>query len=388
MASSKNNGELVLVFDIGSSSVGGALFYMGKRDIPKIVFSMREPIPIEEELDIDRFLFLTLKALKLVAGTICMKGYGAPKRIFCILSSPWYASQIRIVRLEKETPFTFTNKLADELIQKEIIITEEEYLVKNERTENKVRPIELKNMKTILNGYATPTPLNQKAKVLEMNIFVSMSGDNILNKIEESIQQNFHGPTIKFSSFMMASFTVARDVFVNQDNFLLINIGGEVTDIAMIKKDVLRESVSYPAGSNFIVRGVANQLKCNIDEAKSYVSMYKEGHIEANILKKIDPVMAKLKTQWLKKFQESLSNITNDISIPATIFITVDPSLADFFSDIIKTEEFNQYSLTESKFRVFFLSTQALHGIVVFDTDTNRDVFLIIEAIYINNFLS
>lgn len=388
MTSSKNNGELVLVFDIGSSSVGGALFYMGKRDIPKIVFSIREPIPTEEELDVDRFLFLTLKALKLVVETISKKGYGAPKRTFCILSSPWYASQVRIVRMEKDAPFTFTNKLADELIQKEITIAEEEYLAKNERTENKVRPIELKNMKTVLNGYSTTTPLNQKTKELEMNIFVSMSGDKILTNIEDVIHQYFNGPVIKFSSFMMASFTVARDVFVNQDNFLLINIGGEVTDIAMIKKDVLRESVSYPAGSNFIVRGVANELKCSIDEAKSYVSLYKEGHMEANILKKIDPVMLKLKTQWLKKFQESLSNITNDISIPATIFITVDPELADFFSDIIKTEEFNQYSLTESKFRVFFLSTQALHGIVVFDADTNRDVFLIIEAIYINHFLS
>jgi len=349
---------------------------------------MREPIPTEEELDIDRFLFLTLIALKLVAETICMKGYGAPKRIFCILSSPWYASQVRLVKLEKETPFIFTNKLADELIQKEIIMAEEEYLAKNERTENKVRPIELKNMQTVLNGYAISSPLNQKAKLLEMNIFISMSGEQILTKIEESIQQHFHGPTIKFSSFMMASFTVARDVFVNQDNFLLINIGGEVTDIAMIKKDVLKESVSYPAGSNFIVRSIANELKCSIDEAKSYVSLYKEGHIEANILKKIDPIMMKLKTQWLKKFQESLSNITNDISIPATIFITVDPELADFFSDIIKTEEFNQYSLIESKFRVFFLSTQALHGIVVFGSDTKRDVFLIIEAIYINHFLS
>ena len=36
----------------------------------------------------------------------------------------------------------------------------------------------------------------------------------------------------------MASFTVARDMFMQQDNFLLVDIGGEVTDISMIKRKI------------------------------------------------------------------------------------------------------------------------------------------------------
>ena len=34
----------------------------------------------------------------------------------------------------------------------------------------------------MLNGYATPDPYNKKAKKLEMVIFVSMSGEQILKK--------------------------------------------------------------------------------------------------------------------------------------------------------------------------------------------------------------
>jgi DNA-binding transcriptional MerR regulator len=379
--------ELALVLDIGSSSVGGALFWMQSTGIPKIIFAMREPIPLEEEISIDKLITLTVKTLNVVVSKICMMGLGRPSRMYCVLSSPWYASQTRVLKLEKNTPFIFTEKLADSLIQKEIALFKEEYKEKDSHPDNQIRPIELKNMKTVLNGYDTLRPLNQKAKVLEMTIFASVSQEQILKKVEETIERHFHSREIRFSSFVMSSFTVARDMFVNQDNFLLINIGGEVTDISMIKKEIIQESVSYPAGRNFIIRNVAKGLGVSLVEAKSLISLYKDGHMADVTEKKAEEVISSIKTRWLKKFQESLSNLTNDISIPATIFITVDQDLAEFFSNIIKTEEFNQYTLTESKFRLIFLSTSALHGIATFEEDAIRDPFLIIESIYINRFL-
>lgn len=384
---SKNQGELVLVFDIGSSSVGGALFYMQETGAPKIIYSTREPISLEKELNIDNFFSLTIKALKVVAGKVCMKGGGAPNRIFCTLSSPWCASQIRTIEYERNTPFIFTSKFADELIQKELAIFNNEHSIK-EGGENKIRPIEMKNMQTILNGYPTVSPYNQKAEKLEMTLFISMGEEEILKKIEDTIHIHFHNKTIKFSSLVMSSFTVARDMFVNQKNFLLINIGGEITDISMIKKDSIQESVSYPIGRNFVMRELTYKLKCSIDEATSYLSLYKDGHMSDAHLRKIEPIIDNIKAEWLDKFQVSLSTLTNDISIPATIFITVDQDVVDFFSEIIKTEQFNQYTLTESKFRVIFLGTEALHGIVSFaDDHIPHDSFLIIESIYINHFL-
>jgi hypothetical protein len=186
----------------------------------------------------------------------------------------------------------------------------------------------------------------------------------------------------------MASFTVARDTFVHQDSFLLIDIGGEITDISMVKKDIICSSISFPLGRNFMIREVSLALGCSLAEAKSFISLYKDGHASESIEEKLEPIINKLQAQWLKGFQESLVNLSNDISIPATIFITVDQDLSDFFAKIIKTEQFSQYTLTESKFRIIFLGTEALHGIAVFEGNIARDAFLIIESIYINRFLS
>ena len=92
--------------------------------------------------------------------------------------------------------------------------------------------------------------------------------------------------------------------------------------------------------------------------------------------------------EWLNKFQESLANLSNDISIPSTIYVAVDKDEADFFCQIIETEQFSQYSLTDSKFKVIFLSTEIFHSMAEFKSNTIRDTFLIIDSIYVCRFLT
>jgi cell division ATPase FtsA len=380
----KNKEELVLVFNIGSSSVGGALFETQASGIPKIIFSIMEAIPLSENVDMDRFLSQMIQSLETVVKKVYDARLGAPSQIFCVFSSPWYISQTRMVSLKKNTPFVFTSKLADELVQKEIKIFEEENLAKYGPA---VRAIELKNIKTTLNGYETGKPLNQKAKELEMTIFVSICGEQILKKIEEVVKKDFHFSSMKFSSFAMASFVAARDINPELENFLLVDIGGEVTDIFMIKKNALHESISFPLGCNFLTREVASALNSGLDEAKSFISLLKDGHMEEKLTKKITPVMEKLKAEWQGKFQESLSNLSGDISVPSTVYITTDKEMASFFSEMIKTEQFNQYTLSESKFEVIFLDTQTLHDVVIFKEGVTREPGLIIDSIYINRFL-
>ncbi|MEI6280420.1 MAG: cell division FtsA domain-containing protein [bacterium] len=384
---SKEKKELILVFSIGTSSVAGAFFQPQSSGIPKLVFSIEEPIRIETSINIERLLFLTTKSLEVVVKKAFSCGLGAPNKIFCVLSSPWNISQSRIVNYRKNTPFIFTEKLADSLVQKEIALLEEEYLAKNKGVGNLIRRIELKNIKTMLNGYEISKPLNQKAKELEMTIFISMSGELVLKEIEKTIELHFNQIEINFSSFSMAFFTVVRDAYARQENFLLVDIGGEVTDISMIKKNSLRESTTFPLGCNFLSRGISTELGCTLNEASSLVSLFKDGHAKESANKKLLATMDKLKISWLKKFQDSLANLSNDISIPSTIYIVVDKNLSSFFCETIKAEQFNQYTLTESKFKIILLGVESLHGIVSFEESVAREPLIIVCSSYINRFL-
>lgn len=290
--------------------------------------------------------------------------------------------------MERNTPFVFTEKLANGLIQKEKNIFEQENRVLYNGVDNKVRTIEIKNIRTMLNGYDTANPLNQSGKQLDMTMFISMSGEQVLGKIEEIIGQYFRFERIQYSSFVLASFSVVRDMYAKSENFLLLDIGGEVTDISMIKKNILRESTSFPLGRNFLIRGVAESLSCTIDEASSLVSLFKDGHAEEKVEEKLAPIMSYLRTEWLKRFQDSLANLSHDISIPAAIYIAIDKDLADFFAETIRSEQFNQYTLTASKFEITFLGTETFHSIAEFNESVIREPFLIIDSIYNNRFLT
>lgn len=384
----KNKEEVVLVLDIGSSSVGGALFIKDKKSSPEIIFSIRESIILEEELKIDKFLDYTIKTLNKVLSKICIQALPKPKIVYCTLSSPWFSSQIRKIKLSKETPFVFSSELADKLIQKEVSIFSEELKTKGLIFNDNVRIIEVKNMNILQNGYLSKDPINQKIKKLEMTLFISLSEEIILQKFEKAIQKHFYfeNKNIHFSSFSINAFSVARDMFIHQDDFLLINIGGEVVDISMIKKELIKDAISWKGGSNTIFRNLSKTLSISLQEARSLVALTQNDHLDSKN-KKITDTLNNIKIEWLSKFQESLNNLTNDISIPATIFITAEKDTIEFFSEIIKIEQFSQYTLTESKFRLIFLNTEMLHGIAKLKKDVSPDSFLIIESIYINNFL-
>lgn len=382
----KKENELFLVINFGSSSVGGALFFVEKSGMPKIIFSIRESIPIEKEIDPERFLFLANQSLEKVINKIHDAKLGAPDKIFCVLSSQWCITQTRIINYKKNSPFVFTDKLAYGLIQKEVKFFEDEHLMKY-GGDNLIRTIELKNIQINLNGYETAEPLGKKAKELAMTVFVSLAEEKILGKIESIIKKYFHFDKIKYSSFALSSFTVTRDLHKEEEDFLLVDIGGEITDIFMVKKSMLLESISFPLGRNFLTRGVSSQLRCSLAEADSLISLYKDGHAEESTAKKLNVIMNKLRGEWLKKFQESLINLSVDISIPSTIYTIIDKDFADFFSETIKTEQFSQYTLTESKFKVNFLGVESLHGLATFEEKIIREPFLIIDIIYINRFL-
>ncbi|MBP6060875.1 MAG: hypothetical protein KA515_02665 [Candidatus Pacebacteria bacterium] len=384
---SKEKGELVLVFDIRSSSVGGALVKVQKSGIPNVIFSVRELIVQEEKMDIDRFLSNTMKSLDLVVKKIFKAGLGVPTNIHCVLSSPWHVSQSRTISVKKEKPFVFSLSLADELIKQEMIKFKEEHLEQYAVAKEKIRLIELQNIKTRLNGYETHNPLSQKVEEIEMTLFISMSPEQVLSNIENIIKKYIHFESIKFSSFTMASFATMSSIFPDQSNFLLIDVGGEVTDISMVKKNIIGESISFPAGRNFLIRGIASALSCTQNEAESYASLINAEHAEIPTEKKLNDIVNTLRKEWLTKFQESLANLSRDISVPFIIYLSADADFLHFFGQTIEAEQFNQYTLTESKFKITFLDTETLHGVALFEKDIARDPFIMIDTAFINHFL-
>src|SRR3989338_826741 len=382
----KQKENLAIVLDLGSSSVGGAVFRARKGSAPQMIYSVREEIMPEKNFNFEKFMKSALQALEEIARDIVLRGFGRPRRVFVVLASPWHVSEIRTINYSKNTSFTFSVALAEGLIEKEIALFQSELNRKYKR--EKMRPIELKNIKIALNGYVAPEPLNQKAQELAMTLFIAMSSENVLNQIEEGLARHFRRGDIKFSSFTMAAFAVARDLFQEDSEFILIDIGGEVTDMSMVKEEELREAASFPIGANFIFREIAAELSATLPEAKSLFYLYKDGHGDTASTARLEPIMKSLKSKWLQSFQESLANLSHDLSIPSTIFFTAEKELAGFFAELIKGEQFNQYTLTDSKFKVIPLHGATLAPFAGIARDASPDPYLLIACVYLSRTLS
>ena len=327
-----------------------------------------------------------MKALDAVLSKVHKISLGSPIRIFCVISSPWHISETRVINFNKNTPFVFTSLFADNLIQKEMILLKEEHL--NKYRDNTSRFFEMKNMKVSLNGYHILNPINQKAKEVEMNMFVSFSPVNILTQIEDKIEHYFTNRDIKFSSFVLPVFTLVRDFYVNKDAFMLVDIGGEVSEIYLAKEHVLENSGSFPLGINFMIRELSLALKCSFEEARTHLSMFKDGHMDRVTLLKINPITNELKKNWLKNFELALSNISKGTSLPSCIYLLVEKDFQDFFIQLIKSETFSQQYLTNSKFKIIPFDASIFYKMVEHKKGVDFDTNLAIDAIYINRFLN
>jgi hypothetical protein len=238
--------------------------------------------------------------------------------------------------------------------------------------------LELKNLKTSLNGYEVSNPLNKKATQVEMHLFTSISPLTVLSKFGDSIRKYFNFDNINFSSFVLPSFTLIRDLFLNKEDFMFVDVGHSFTDVYLVRHGVLRESTSFPLGSNVLE---------NINTDQVPLSLILAGHADHTTEKKFHPILEKAKNKWLLEFQNAVANISTDMTLPSLMYVLTENGYGDLFSSVIKNEEFSQYEKTVSKWEVILISKQMFHGMVKFDPNVTRDKFITIDSIYINRFL-
>ena len=374
--------KLVAIFDIGSGSVGGALVKMPslKDSIPIIIRSTRTDIVTRKELDFDVFLKDMILALGFASKALYNSKIGAPDEIICVLASPWYVTETRIIKMSKEHSFNFTKKIVDELLNKEIGAFNEMYKSKYGDVESAPEVIEHPILGVSLNGYIVDEPIGKKTRSVEMNMLISLAPKICLDKIRETLGMTFHNDNITFSSFMMNSFLAVRDRYMNHDSYLLLDIGGEITDIAIVSKGILKESLSFPYGRKSLLRDISNKLKMELRDAKEIFSLYNSGVISQKEKIKLEPILNIIIKSWSSSFRECLNSLPKTITLPSAMFITVDSDVRDWFMKVINNNEYLKSSTKDKQFTIVPLDgPEFLHMCDINNSDC--DPFLIIESI-------
>ena len=214
----------ILVFDIGTSSVGGFWVRKTQGTIPEVRSQTKFPLRLLEKADLKSMMEYMKKTLEDTAAALKeAMGTENPEKLFAVLSSPWFLSETRIVRVAREADFTVTEKLLEKLIQEEIVLfkkrSEENFSVASD----KLRILECQTMKILLNGYQVSSPNMKETRELLIHLYMSISRSEFIESAEEVL--NRYQKTLKPMHEQFIEPTKAfADIIIPNNNYNTVAI--------------------------------------------------------------------------------------------------------------------------------------------------------------------
>lgn len=379
---SKKKEKTVAIFDIGSGNIGGAIVRIpiDQNSLPVILKSVRNEIRFNENSDFNSFLKDMIFSLNITANSLFYKNVGSPDEIICVLASPWYISETRAIKIERENSFSFTKDLANELIGKEILSITKLYKDKYNDENNTPQIIEQHTMAVILDDLSLENPIGKKCKSLELDMIVSLAPLSCILQIKETISKTFHNTNISFSTFTVDTYLAIRDKYISSNSYLLVDVSGEITDIGVVTDGVLRSVMSFPFGKKTFFNHICKKMNIELRDAKEIFKLYKEGHLSSVMSNKVKPIFQSIETIWDISFNECLNTLPTNLVLPDTIFLTADSDIKIWFTEILNKKEHIRSSISLRKYNVVSLDgSEFLNMCNVKEGDC--DPFLMIEAI-------
>ena len=395
----KPHEEISLVFDIGSDSVGGTITKLSKHSLPIVIYSYREPISFNSEASYEKLLALALQTLRHVVQMIAQEGlthsyfakHGSHRvrHIFCTFSAPWYIAHTKTIVINRDEQFVVTEKLIGEILEKdeddfEKSIKDGDY---SKIFKQEVEAIERKIIETRLNGYSVNAPYSKKARNLEVSLYTSIVPKELLNMVREIMRSHFHFNVLEFSSAALGIFTMVRDLYPAEENFLIVTIAGEVTEVSVVSKGMLGDTISFPGGRMTLIRTLSRVLKITSEVGLSYIKLYGEQAIEKRFTQKIEKAVLEFSGMWCSTFARAIEDLAKNNVLSKKIFLTVAGDVALSFQRLIEKERCIQFPLSPSgdendMYTVTVLGAPVATHVVQAEKNVKNDVSLFLQSAY------
>lgn len=393
LSKKQNITHFSLIFDIGSSTVAGAIVVFPEHSDPCILYTKRIVMAYQQELNFSRFLDAMVATLSLVASDLEKNGYELLKTIdshpnkardvFCVFSSPWYISQTKIVTLHEEKPILISQHFIDELIKRSADQFKSSDKARDSlQIDNNAEPIEQRIIEIKLNGYETINPYGKYANKIELALYTSLISKDVKSRVSKIISDKFQEKLIEFHSFALSTFSAIRDSYPSIRDYLIFDFGGEVTDVSIVRSGILSQTVSVPFGSNVIVRKITYKLKSVPEETLSQIALYLKGELHDSKSEKLELVISELKIEWISLVAKLLKDLAVDLPIPQTIFHTTSDDLNKLFVTFMNDQSFSESAMVNSPFQLISLQADNLKVFCSFSPQVTRDLFLGLEAAF------
>lgn len=372
----KNEDEIVAVLDINSGSVGGAILLKNKKTHPLIIATSRRNFKFTASPDGARLEREMLESLDLVCQDLQKKTSKRPDKIYCVLSTPWSHGELRAIHHEKSKEFRFTEVFAEEMVKSEI----QKFRSENS---NLRQIVDRRITRVSLNGYPVDKPHGQSARMVTLDVFLSLSSKSVIDAVQDRVHKTWKSH-IAFTSQIFSDFVFVRDIFDAKNDFIVINIGAEMTEVMVIKNDHLEGTAFFPYGSRNIIRAVALQLNRSVYESMSLFSLYSEELLSPDGGTFITEAMENSAELWRSELKRLLGEISSNRHLPKNIFLIAPESMTNWFSSMFTTRFFPEFTTSGREFSVIIPNREILYNFCQYSEIVEQDDALSRKSIFIN----
>ncbi len=367
--------ESVALIDIGSASVGGAYVHFSSYDRPSVYYTVRIPVePRANEAILPAMLrsLAEVGQLLIAEGAPILRQETGSAHVHTILASvgaPWQSTSIRTEQIAPEKPFTFTQALLHETLTK-TAQTPEGYLTSGESV-----------IATSLNGYETNEPFGRRAKRADLVIISSAIEKIAAGEIETQLRHTFHTHTPELTAFAVVSYTVFRDLYPHQKDFIVLDVSGTNTDAAFIRHGVL-------VGVESVPQGLHDLMKAARGSHDEVAHIPPSGFIESSANTRFAERVSTAEAQWLQTLQTAFRDFAGKHPLPRTIFLLADADSRDFLKRILDTATLRTLWLSDEPLTIIPVVPGHLATYVQTKVAAEGDAYLTLLALFYQKRLS
>ncbi len=372
--------ELGIVYHIGTASVGAGLVSFEQGKTPLVMKSLREHMPYRESVDAEKFLADMIDALKALNARLAKEGASRVKHVFYIFSSPWAVAETKIVSLKEAQPFTLTRSQVDKIVAAHEKMFEAE--MAGTGSANSLKAIERRVIDIKLNGYQVADPYGKKANPADISFFTSLIPRTLFDKVIDISARTYHPRDTRAFSFSLASFSVIRDVFHEESDFIFLDIGGEISDLTIVQNGLILETASFPLGRHFLIRKIKKAFGASTEEAASLAGLYEEGKADEATAEKLRPILDQAAEEWTTGFHTVLAKAGGRISLPTKLFVVINQDFMHYFMRTLESERVSEFGVAAAPLFVTLLSHDNLKPAVEFAPQADKDPFIALTTAF------
>ena len=339
----KKETPLSLVFDIRDTFISVAVVKISADNKPEMILCQNFKIPLQDNLNYKKGLNEMLNTVDTAIVSLRKKlikigNNQKISRYSFFIGSPWSISKSKLIKVIKEKPFE-----VNESFLKKVILSDEEDLInkislKTEEKEWKI--LEEKVIQSKLNGYKVEKIYGKKASDIELEIFVSFIPYEIKDRLSFFVdKKNIWGIKRTSNSCILSSYSFLRDLFSDKNDFVYIDIGNNLTDIYIVKEDIIHGIISFPLGEEDIIESISKRTNTLPEIIKSKLNLNCSVGCDEKTIEDIGNLVKTGLSMWLFKFRSTVSRICNEKDLPNNIFMITNTDLTKLFANELKNND-------------------------------------------------